>query len=97
MKMARLLRSKAVSQLLWSDKDREEWFSLGENHEKASRFPDFLQRSTGREPLCATFFEESRMRFVGSTNLYRKSGFGLHQLRNRSKLARFGDPWGDCS
>jgi hypothetical protein len=37
MKMARLLRSKAVSQLLWSDKDREEWFSLGENHEKASR------------------------------------------------------------
>ena len=30
--------TKAVSQLLWSDKDREEWFSLGENHEKASRF-----------------------------------------------------------
>jgi hypothetical protein len=49
MKMARLLRSKAVSQLLWSDKDREEWFSLGENHEKASRF-------------------------------------GLHQLRNRSRV-----------
>jgi hypothetical protein len=55
---------------------------LGENHEKAYRSPDFLQRSTGREPLCATFFEESRMRFGGSTNLYRKSGFGLHQLRN---------------
>ena len=34
MKMARLLRSKAVSQLLWSDKDREEWFSLGENPRK---------------------------------------------------------------
>jgi hypothetical protein len=32
------LTFKAVSQLLWSDKDREEWFSLGENHEKASRF-----------------------------------------------------------
>ena len=29
---------KAVSQLLWPDKDREEWFSLGENHEKAYRF-----------------------------------------------------------
>jgi hypothetical protein len=38
--------SKAVSQLLWSDKDREVWFSLGENHEKAYRFPDFLQRGT---------------------------------------------------
>src|SRR5580704_10068017 len=31
-------RIKAVSQLLWPDKDREEWFSLGENHERASRF-----------------------------------------------------------
>jgi hypothetical protein len=27
---------KAVSQLLWPDKDREVWFSLGENHVKAS-------------------------------------------------------------
>jgi hypothetical protein len=26
---------RAVSQLLWPDKDREVWFSLGENHEKA--------------------------------------------------------------
>jgi hypothetical protein len=25
-----------------ADKDREEWFSLVENHEKAVRFPDFL-------------------------------------------------------
>jgi hypothetical protein len=25
---------KAVSQLLFPHKDREEWFSLGENHEK---------------------------------------------------------------
>jgi hypothetical protein len=33
---------KALSQLPWPDK-------LGENHEKACRFPDFLQRSTGRE------------------------------------------------
>jgi hypothetical protein len=75
---------KAVSQLLWSDKDREEWFSLGENHEKACRSPDFLPRNTGREQLCATFFTESRMEFRGSTNLYRKSGFGMHQLRNCS-------------
>jgi hypothetical protein len=37
---------KAVSQLLWSHKGREEWFSLGENHEEACRFPDFLQRGT---------------------------------------------------
>jgi hypothetical protein len=37
---------KAVSQLLWPVKDREVWFSLGENHEKAYRFPDFLQRGT---------------------------------------------------
>jgi hypothetical protein len=29
---------RAVSQLLWPDKDREVWFSLGENHEKAYRF-----------------------------------------------------------
>jgi hypothetical protein len=29
---------KAVSQLLWTDKDREVWFSLRENHEKAYRF-----------------------------------------------------------
>jgi hypothetical protein len=29
---------KAVSQLLWPHKDREVWFSLGENHEKAASF-----------------------------------------------------------
>jgi hypothetical protein len=39
--------SKAVSQLLWSEKDREVWFSLKENHEKACGFPDFLQRGPG--------------------------------------------------
>jgi hypothetical protein len=58
------------------------WFSLGENDEKAYRLPDFLQRSTGREQRCATFFEESRMQFGSSIDIYRKSGFGLHQLRN---------------
>jgi hypothetical protein len=39
---------------------------LGENHDRAYRSPDFLQRSTGREQLCATFFAESRMQFGGS-------------------------------
>src|SRR5271155_5366987 len=34
---------RAVSQSLWSEKDREEWFSLGENHDKACRSPDFLR------------------------------------------------------
>ncbi len=29
---------KAISQLLCPDKDREEWFSLGENHEKLLDF-----------------------------------------------------------
>jgi hypothetical protein len=29
---------KAVAQLLWPYKDREEWFSLGENHEKLGRW-----------------------------------------------------------
>jgi hypothetical protein len=44
--------ARAVSQLLWTEKDREVWFSLGENHEKACRFPDFLRRSTSRGQLC---------------------------------------------
>jgi hypothetical protein len=64
--LARVLAcARAVSQLLWPDKDREVWFSLGENHEKVDRFPDFLLRSLGGEQLCATFFAESRMRFGG--------------------------------
>jgi hypothetical protein len=29
---------RAVSQLLWSGKDREVWFFLEKNHEKACRF-----------------------------------------------------------
>jgi 2-iminobutanoate/2-iminopropanoate deaminase len=35
--------AKAVSQLLWSHKDREKWFSLGENHVR--------RRSFGLHPL----------------------------------------------
>ena len=30
--------TRAVSQLLWPHKGREEWFSLGENHEKVLGF-----------------------------------------------------------
>jgi len=30
--------TRAVSQLLWTEKDREVWFSLGENHGKACCF-----------------------------------------------------------
>ena len=33
----RFLAARAVSQLLWSDKDGEVWFSLEENHEKTYR------------------------------------------------------------
>ena len=42
---------------------------------------DNLVRLSSRKVACS---------FVGSTNHYRKSGFGLHQLRNCS-MARFGD------
>src|ERR1700685_4309866 len=78
---------KAVSQLLWSHKGREEWFSLGENHEKVPGSPGFPARGTSRGQ-CAAFFTESRMQFGGVTKLYRKSGFGLHQLRNRFSVRR---------
>ncbi len=82
--------STAVSQLLWPDKDREERFSLGENHEKVLGFPGFPARGTGcREQLCAAFFTESRMQFDGTTKPHRKSGFGLHQLRNRALHTMF--------
>ena len=30
--------ASAASQIRWPGKDREEWFSLGENHEKPYRF-----------------------------------------------------------
>jgi hypothetical protein len=38
MATAAWLRFRQFSQLLWPDKNREVWFSLGENHEKANRF-----------------------------------------------------------
>jgi len=39
----------AVSQLRWPDKDREVWFSLGDNHEKAYRFDLHQLRNRPRE------------------------------------------------
>jgi hypothetical protein len=58
--------------------------------------PDFLLRSTGPEQRCATFFEESRMQSGSSKDLYRKSGFGLHQLRTAQAETRcIGTPGAD--
>ena len=51
-----IMRFIAVSQLLWPGKDREEWFSLEENHEKVrgfglhqlrNRFSAGLEKSQG--------------------------------------------------
>jgi len=42
--------SRAVSQLLWSHKGREEWFSLGENHEKVLGFGVHQLRSRSVPP-----------------------------------------------
>ncbi len=61
---------------------------MAENHERSLAFPDFLQRGTSREQLCAAFFTESRRQIGGATKLHRKSGFGLHQLRNRCSDCR---------
>jgi hypothetical protein len=74
---------KAVPQLLWLRKGREEWFSLAENHERRRGSPGFPARGAHRGQSCAALFTESRMQFDGTTKLHRKSGFGQHQLRNR--------------
>ena len=52
------MRFKAVSQLLWPDKDRAEWFSLGENRRKVLDFdlPQLRNRCSVLLPalvLCA--------------------------------------------
>jgi hypothetical protein len=46
---------------------------------RKSGFPDFLQRGSSREQLCADFFTESRMQFGGATKIHRKSGFPASQ------------------
>jgi hypothetical protein len=55
--------AKAISQTLWPGKDREVWFSLGENHEKASRF--------GLHHLRNCHGREKRVGLAGSANLSR--------------------------
>jgi hypothetical protein len=49
------MRFKAVSQLLWPDKDREEWFSLGENHERRRDFGLHLLRNRSIVSLTVLF------------------------------------------
>ena len=48
-------RLKAVSQLRWPGKAREEWFSLGENHERACRFGLHQLRNRFRWQLFLKF------------------------------------------
>src|SRR6202034_2662543 len=51
VRAARAITAKAVSQLPWSDKGREEWFSLGENHER--RGGSGLPQLRNRKPVVA--------------------------------------------
>jgi hypothetical protein len=50
----------ALSQLLWRDKGREVWFSLGENHEKASGFDPHQLRNCSRGEFCSPQAAPSR-------------------------------------
>ena len=45
--------------------------------------PGFLRAALTEGNDVLASFTESRMQFDGTTKLHRKSGFGLHQLRNR--------------
>jgi hypothetical protein len=60
---------------------------LGENHERRRGFPDFLRAALTESNDVRLSSTESRMQFDGTTKLHRKSGFGLHQLRNRYRAA----------
>src|ERR1700677_221057 len=44
-----ILRTKAISQLRWPHEGREEWFSLGENHEKLVPFGLHQLRNRNRQ------------------------------------------------
>ena len=50
----------ALSQLLWREKDGEVWFSLGENHEKASGFDPHPLRNCLRGEFCSPQAAPSR-------------------------------------
>jgi hypothetical protein len=77
------LDSRAVSQLLWSRKYRVEWSRPAGTTKAFFAFPDFL-RAALTKVACAVPASRDRMQFGGPTKLHRKSGFGLHQLRNRT-------------
>ena len=50
-------RFRAVSQLLWFHKGREEWFSLAENHEKATWLPRIsCAMHYPRETMCGFLY-----------------------------------------
>jgi hypothetical protein len=67
--------SKAVSQLLWPDKDREVWFSLEENHEMAYPFGLHQLRN------CFSRWEETLWSFFRS---YHLGSFMVNQCANPS-------------
>src|SRR5271154_5729598 len=72
----------AVSQLLWPDKDREEWFSLGENHEKVLGFGlhQLLNRYSLRlnlfhQPCRATAKRQREPRRAGRTPCFSRGSW----------------------
>jgi hypothetical protein len=68
----------AVSQLLWSQKGREEWFSLRENHERRRGFGLYqLRNRSGRQcgPLLFFFRHGGEDRERGAVALHRKQEF----------------------
>jgi len=73
---------KAVSQFLWPDKDREVWFSLEENHKDPVAFPDFLHVALTEGNDVRLSLRKAACSSMAPNKLRRKSGVGLHQLRN---------------
>jgi hypothetical protein len=68
--------TKGVSQLLWPDKDREVWFSSGENHQKGQSLPRIscsaalVERSdvrlSSRKAACSSMTPQSSTGNPGS-------------------------------
>jgi hypothetical protein len=72
---------KAFSQLLWSGKSSEVWFSLRENHVNVGGFPVFPATQHWPGTTMCDFPQRKSHAVRCSTNIHRKYGFGLHQLR----------------
>jgi hypothetical protein len=65
---------KAVSQLLWPYKDREVWFSLGENHEKACSFGLYqLRNCHSPKRWCVCSFYQEKLH-LAPFNTYKAIG-----------------------